>query len=168
MTSAALAPACATPMEANWNRFSFCWPRLCANNGTVDRQQTEAARRSKRSPRDFCRQQRRLKELGRGRFRLLAIASFIIHYLGWQALAKLLDHLSEMVPTRSSDLLPQGVPRSVGESRDVRRFEPAREEPAASILTRRLRQTMSGTQVVSAQAIAVLNECFIVAQCPAR
>jgi hypothetical protein len=54
-----------------------------------------------------------MNELGRGRFRLLAIASFIIHYLGGQT-NRFLDYLSEMATIRSSGLpllnAPNGIP----------------------------------------------------------
>jgi Histidine kinase-, DNA gyrase B-, and HSP90-like ATPase len=53
-----------------------------------------------------------------GRFAMLAIASFIMHYLGWQARNRFLSHLPEMATIRPSGWplrnSPNGIPRPNG------------------------------------------------------
>jgi hypothetical protein len=65
MPHAAFAQHLRPPVPRLWRRTGTdpvsAWPRLCANDGTVYREQAKTARRGERSPRDFCREQQRLK-----------------------------------------------------------------------------------------------------------
>jgi hypothetical protein len=49
----------------------FAWPRFCADNGTIYRQQTEASGCGERSTRDFGRKRQCLKGLGRPPIRVV-------------------------------------------------------------------------------------------------